>query len=257
MNYSSIQLHSTQPYLVTMMGMPCAELKDVNAKEGIVEGYFASFDNTDSYQEIIDPGAFAKTIVEWGPNSNRKRIAHLVDHNPTKRVAKIRELEEDGHGLRYLSKYLPTDHTLARDTLIELENGVLPEHSIGFDIVQEKRDTETGKLHLQELRLYEGSHVTWGANMETPVLDIKDLSQSSLAVRRLADHVKALQRCLGQGITDEKAIEIELRLAQFKQYLTAFETALREKDGPLHRDSTHDDEPQFKEEDLLEIIKRI
>jgi len=52
-----------------------ATIKDVDGKQGIVSGYFNSFNNVDSDGDIIRPGAFTKTIAENGPASARPRQA--------------------------------------------------------------------------------------------------------------------------------------------------------------------------------------
>ena len=41
-----------------------AGIKDADVKLGIVTGYLASFNNLDSDNDIILPGAFTKTIAE-------------------------------------------------------------------------------------------------------------------------------------------------------------------------------------------------
>ncbi len=42
-------------------------LKDVDEKKGVVTGYASIFNNIDSDNEIVMPGAFLKTIQERGP----------------------------------------------------------------------------------------------------------------------------------------------------------------------------------------------
>ena len=43
------------------------QIKDIDGKKGIVTGYFADFNSIDSDGDIIRPGAFSKSISEWGP----------------------------------------------------------------------------------------------------------------------------------------------------------------------------------------------
>ena len=60
-------------------------------KQGIVEGYFALFNNKDLDGDIIERGAFAKTLAERGP-TGKQLIKYLLDHDTKKVVAKITEL---------------------------------------------------------------------------------------------------------------------------------------------------------------------
>lgn len=238
MQYQSLQYNSRGKGEYILPGGGNALIKDVDVKMGIVSGYFAAFGNIDAHGDIIDEGSFTKSIEAWGPDG-KGRIAHLTDHFPWKRVGVIQELSEDEHGLLYVSKFFDTNrHALARDTLIEIEEGGLKEHSIGFDVKVANRDEETNLWHLEQIWLYEGSHVTWGANAETPIVDVKDLDKLSLSVLHLTDQMKSIQHCLKRGITDETAIELEHRVKQYDAYFKEVLEALSQK-------SNDDDEPQL------------
>ena len=78
------------------------EVKDIDEKEGIVSGYFASFDTIDSDNDVIRRGAFKKSIQEQGPNSQgNRKIQHLRNHDWDRQIGKILELEEDEYGLKF------------------------------------------------------------------------------------------------------------------------------------------------------------
>jgi len=68
--------------------------QDTDLKQGIVSGYFAMFGNKDLDGDILEKGAFTKTIQERGPNG-KGLIKYLLDHDRTKAVARIESLEED------------------------------------------------------------------------------------------------------------------------------------------------------------------
>jgi len=193
-----------------------AKVEDVDAKQGIVTVYFAAFGNVDSYGEIIRKGAFKKTVAEWGPKG-RGRIAHLANHDPRHRIAVVQELKEDDHGLRAVSKILPAPHQAGIDALVEYEEGAIREHSIGFDVMKHEKlaDPDGGpdRYVLTELRLYEGSAVTWGANMETPVLEVKSPGDALAALIEMTERMEAVGRCLTRGITDDHARDLEAQLA--------------------------------------------
>ncbi len=209
---------------------PVTIVKDIDTLQGIVTMYWAAFGNTDSYREVIVPGAFKKTIKEWGPKG-RKRIAHLFNHNPTHRIGVPLELTEDSHGLLSRCKILGQDHSKGRDALIEYEEGCITEHSIGFRIVKWEFDTDEELLRLLEIQLYEGSGVTWGANMETPTVDVKALREDPLLFENMASQLKAIERCLKREITDARAIELEDQLSSFRRIMNELDKALRSEYG--------------------------
>jgi len=67
-------------------------IKDVDAKKGIVTGYFSAFNIKDSDGDIIRPGAFKRSIDEWFPKG---RIKHLMNHDPSKPLGMLQILKED------------------------------------------------------------------------------------------------------------------------------------------------------------------
>lgn len=226
------------------------EVKDIDTKQGIVVGYFAAFNSIDSDGDYIVPGAFRKTIAEWGPGGIG-RIAHLIDHNMTRRIGKLLKLEEDSYGLRFESQL--SKNTYGRDALIEYEEGILREHSFGFDVIAERPDEGRRANALTELRMYEGSGVTWGANMHTPVVDVKGMIEDPLLIDHLIEQMKAIKRTLQREITDARAIELETRFTSIEHVISAITKALTGPQGITPR--TH--EPQTKEQAMLMLIQSI
>lgn len=147
-------------------------IKDVDASGGIVTGYFAAFGNVDSDGDVIQPGAFSKTIAENGPESRLKRIKHCLDHRRDQVVGVLQVLKEDDKGLYYESKIGRS--ALAQDYLKNCEDKIITEHSIGYRVEKSKYDEVQEVYLLSEIRLYEGSGLQfWGANPETPITGFK------------------------------------------------------------------------------------
>ncbi len=188
------------------------QLKDVDTKNGIVVGYFASFDNIDSDGDVFVKGAFSKTIKENGP-SGTGRIQHLLQHDVLTPIGKIQSIEEDAKGLRFESKMSST--TKGQDTLTLYAEGILREHSVGFQtIVQEQVEKGDQYNEIREVKLWEGSTVTWGANSQTPFEGFKsDNPQETLSV------ISRLKASLRLGLTDETLKSIEIYLTQLEQSL--------------------------------------
>lgn len=154
-------------------------IKDIDAKTGTVTGYFSAFGNVDSDGDMIMPGSFTKTIKENGPEA-KGRIAHLWQHSSTQPIGKIVALKEDSYGLYFESKLAET--TLGKDTLKLYEAGIINEHSIGFNTIQ--KNQKDAYIELTELKLWEGSSVTWGANEMARTTGIKSFTKEKIAEQK-------------------------------------------------------------------------
>src|SRR5690606_32053637 len=56
-------------------------LKDVDSKKGVVTGYASTFGVMDEGRDIVESGAFKRTINAWGPEG-KGRIKSLYMHEP-------------------------------------------------------------------------------------------------------------------------------------------------------------------------------
>ena len=191
-------------------------VKDVDTKTRTVSGYFASFrdkKNPDSDGDIIIKGAFLKTIREQGPKSSKPRIAHLKQHSPWDIMARIDELVEDSHGLKFHS-YFPTT-TLGEDSLKLYEAEIYREHSIGYRIIKAEQDHQANVQELKELKLWEGSAVTWGSDEFTYVDGVKSMDK-----KQSFDLLDRLIKALRDGsFTDETFYNLEIGLEQVKSHI--------------------------------------
>jgi HK97 family phage prohead protease len=199
-------------------------IADVDVKKGIVTGYFSSFDNMDSDGDVIRKGAFTKTI-----NENFARVRHLLDHDATKAVGKILLLQEDQKGLYYESK--AGRHTLGRDFLLMVEDGLITEHSIGFVTIKQKN--MGGYNEISEVKLYEGSSLQgWGANEMTPITGMKNFE----TVSQMMDNI--LKAIKNGKYTDETFAKLELQFLQLQKELAELKEASVETPEPSEDKST-------------------
>lgn len=190
-------------------------IKDVDTVQGIVTGYFSIFGNKDSDGDIVLPGAYRKTLKENGPNSEKPRILHLYMHDPYKPLAKPHVLKEDKTGLYFESKI--SDTALGKDVLQLYMDKVLTEHSIGYQIVKKETDEREETQKLIELKLWEGSTVSWGANMDALVSTVKTEGKDSHSWEILIKKLDALQSAVNGNYTDETARQLEIYFNQLKQ----------------------------------------
>lgn len=145
------------------------ELESADESTGEFSGYAAVFGNRDSGNDIIEKGAFAKTIVE---DFNRIKILDL--HNDCwLPVGRPIELREDDRGLFIKGKI--SDTSMGRDIRTLLKDGVLSELSIGYDAIDFDYDSKTDTRHLRRIKLWEVSIVTWAMNEQARIDEVKSL----------------------------------------------------------------------------------
>jgi uncharacterized protein len=162
------------------------ELKDLDEKTGQFKGYASVFGNVDSYRDVIDPGAFRKTLEE-----NGRRVKVLWQHDPYTPIGRPVEMREDDRGLYVEAKVSET--SAGKDCLILLRDGVINELSIGYSAVKEVWDSETKLRHLPEVKLWEFSPVTWAANDLALIAGVKALDELDPSLMLLNDAMREVK----------------------------------------------------------------
>jgi HK97 family phage prohead protease len=180
-------------------------VKDVDPRGRTITGYAAAFNNVDLGNDLIEPGAFKKTIKERGPKGSN-RIFFLNQHDTWQIVSKPTLLKEDAYGL-YHESPVP-DTTLGNDVLKLFDAGIMDSFSIGYKTISESM--ENGVNHLKELFLYEFSGVTFPMNEAAMATGVKSLDAS-----RIADKIKRMEKFCAD--TDASDDTIELLLLNIKQ----------------------------------------
>jgi len=186
-----------------------AEIKDIDAKSMTVTGYWSKFGNVDYDDDIIASGAASKTIAERGPMGSNE-IFFLNQHNWSQPHGKPNVLEAQEKGIYFESKIAPTSY--GKDAIVLYQEGIVVQHSIGFSTVKADYDQKTGVRTIKEIKLYEGSNVTLGANPETPFTGFK-----SLTMAEINDQISKMIKLLKDGsLTDEGFGRLEIALKQFQ-----------------------------------------
>ena len=205
------------------------EVKDVDTKNRIVTGVLANW-NKDHHNDIIEKGAFRKTLLE-----RKEQILFLNQHSWQQPHGYFAELEEMDAGLRFVSNPLPNT-TFSNDALELYARGIVKEHSIGFEVIKSDYDSDTDIRIIKEIKLYEGSNVTLGANSSTPFTGFKAMTKEELQ-----GMVKSIIDCLRVGtLTDETFLRLELALKQLQTeaYRKGREEALNQPGDPDPTDPT-------------------
>lgn len=138
------------------------EIKAVT-EEGTFEGYAAVFGTADAFNEIIDSGAFTKTVKEGKP------YPMLWYHDPQQPLG-IAMLSIDQKGLKVKGE-LNLEVQAAREKHALMKQKAIRGLSFGFKTV---KDTwEGARRVLKEVKLYEISPCTFGAHPRALVTSVK------------------------------------------------------------------------------------
>ena len=140
-------------------------------------GMAAVFSNVDLGNQVIDPGAFTRTL------SAGKKFPVLWQHLSESPIGSC-TATETRDGLQIVGKLELKDPT-AQKAYTFMKAGITKGLSIGYDTIQSTYDGDV--LHLTELRLWEASIVTFPMNESAQVTGVKAMSDSEKA-----GHIKAI-----------------------------------------------------------------
>jgi HK97 family phage prohead protease len=148
----------------------CAwELKSLN-EEGRFAGYASVFDVVDSQSDVMQRGAFAKSL------KSKRQVKLLWQHQMDEPIGIIEKLFEDERGL-YVEGRLLLSIQRAREAYDLVKAGALEGMSIGYTPVRFDFEPQTGIRRLQEVSLWEISLVTFPANAAAGITVIKSGEQ--------------------------------------------------------------------------------
>ena len=181
-------------------------VKDIDMKNKIVTGYLSSFDNKDYDNDIILRGAYKKSIAE-----RKNDIYFLNQHDWKQPHGKFSVLEEREKGLYFESTPM-IDTSYSMDALKLYQAGIVKEHSVGYQVMKEEYSKNDQANIIKEIKLYEGSNVTLGANNNTPFTGFK-----SYNLKQVNDQYKQILKAFrNETFTDETFGLLEIALKQLQ-----------------------------------------
>ena len=138
-----------------------ADLKLVeDGPPGAFNGYAAIFGIPDLQGDVIEPGAFTRTLRHW--NDSGKRIPILWQHRPDDVIGvDLGMAHEDARGLAVSGQLAVDDVQKAKEAHALMRMGALGGLSFAYEVVTSEWDGDLRRL--KELRLLEYSPVTWPA----------------------------------------------------------------------------------------------
>lgn len=219
--------------------VPLADSLEIE-DERTVKSIFSVMGNVDSYNDVIMPGAYKKTIKERLPLGDIKVLWNHDGFEPPiatpqllKELAKdelppaLRKRFPEATGALYGEvRFLDTPR--GNEVLSGIKSGAITQNSIGFDAV--KWDEEVGKGEpgtfakrqrtIKEIRLWDISPVNWGANEAT--MNLKRIPTSEEArlqmLTQIADDLKA-----GRVLSTANLAKLKAALATLSDILLVAE----------------------------------
>ena len=207
-----------------------------------IEAYAAVFGNVDSYSDVIERGAFRKSIT--GENASRIRLCYQHDMSDVR--GKITDIYEDEYGLRIKAVLSRTQ--AGKDLAIQLIDGELNELSIGYCV--KESEVVDGIRHLIEVDLLECSIVSRAANERATVISVEKKEALINDVPNLNDEELAALREAVEREFSNRVLDIMVEKAEEEEDIDEEDEDLKSE---LEDDETpEDDEEEEKSEDEIE-----
>jgi len=148
------------------------EVKELSPT-GTFEGALSVYNKIDLGGDLIEPGAFAKTIKEHG-----NEVPLLWQHKTDKPIGMLTLV--DGPEALKVSGRIEMETIAGREAYILIKARIVKGLSIGYDTVKEV--VEGGVRRLKEIRLWEGSIVTFPMN-EAAIISAVKASRGRFATK--------------------------------------------------------------------------
>lgn len=158
---------------------------------GEFEGYGSVFGVKDSYSDIVVKGAFQKSLDRWSEKGSMPSL--LWQHRMDEPIGVYTEMKEDENGLFVKGRLLIDDDALAKRAHAHLKAGSISGLSIGYTLNDYDYDNQKDAFILKDVDLWEVSLVTFPANDEARISDVKtalnrgEIPQPALVEKCLRD----------------------------------------------------------------------
>lgn len=185
-------------------------LSDIDENLGVVSGYGSIFGNVDSDMDIIEKGAYKRTL-----KNNGNRVKYIYNHQIDKPIGRMKELVEDEKGLKFTAEIPKT--TFGKEVLELMKYEVINENSVGIQVLKDDYNKDDGIRSIKEVKLYEISAVTLAANDQAKILEVKGKTDDSdYYTKRFDNLIKFIRK---GNITDELGYLIEYELEMLKSLI--------------------------------------
>jgi len=224
--------------------------------EGFFEGYASVSGNVDLGGDVVAPGAFTKSI------SATPEVPLLWSHDHAEVIGAIREMKEDGHGLRVKGE-IALETSRGKEAYALLKKNMMKGLSIGYQVVSDQ--IADGKRLLKELNLLEVSVVAVPMNPLATITAVKNAESSasgkaagtkrmneetlSQSISELVSEMKSYQKTARQEYADTRQITdatkstiegLQSEIKDLTEKLSAVEQKYAAKHAPLATGNTNE-----------------
>lgn len=145
------------------------EIKREPDEDGIFEGYASVFGVVDQGMDVVERGAFAKSL-----GSGRK-VKMLWQHNTSDPIGVWDEIREDERGL-YVKGRLLKEVQKGREAMALLKVGAIDSMSIGYRTIEAVPEANGRVRKLTEVDLFEVSLVTFPMLPDAKITSVKSIT---------------------------------------------------------------------------------
>lgn len=203
------------------------EIKEITA-EGTFEGLLSPYGNVDGGNEVVEPGAYTRTLKHHG-----SKVPMLWQHKSDVPVGEL-SLDDRKDGL-WCKGALLMELPEAQKAYLLIKAKIVKGLSIGFETLEDS--VENGIRHLKQIRLYEGSIVTFPLNEMALITSVKNRGDTKGDFNEELEELQTLhgfydmQQALGDALRsvvwsdlerDEKISAADTILQQFTDAFSAF-----------------------------------
>lgn len=237
---------------------PALRVKVLDAgEEGAAEGEFTAlvsvFGNVDSYGDVVQPGAFERTLKEW--SASGYPIPVYWGHNlsdPDYNIGHVVEAVETDRGLQVRAQ-LDMESPKAPQVYRLLKGGRVKEFSFGYSI----RDAGWGEkdgdgvYELRDINLFEVSVVPVGANPATELHSVKaHAERTGRSASRALEGVKAgrVLSAKNEDALREARDEISAAIDAIDGVLSALDPPAKTPDEGAGDEKGQDETPATEQE---------
>ncbi len=160
------------------------QVKTFDDAAGRITGYLSTFDNIDEGGDRVRHGAFKRTLAykyAYKTKNNKRYLMPLLwQHDVNQPIGGYLDLKEDTTGL-WFDLEIDLDIQKGQEAYSGLKKQYIFQSSMGYDCLQSEYIKVDGDLvrDLLEVRLWEGSIVTFPMNTEAVVASVKSVCGST------------------------------------------------------------------------------
>lgn len=151
------------------------EIKSIS-DSGAFTGYGSVFNVKDIYSDIVIKGAFTNSLNQW--KEKGRLPALLWQHKMDEPIGYYTKMVEDDNGLYLEGQLLIDDDPLAKRAHAHMKAKSLSGLSIGYILNDYDYDKEKSAFILKDIDLWEVSVVTFPANDEARIDNVKSIFES-------------------------------------------------------------------------------